>query len=68
MKKLLMATAVLAGLATHAVAADRLTLQLKWVADAQFAGYYVAQAKGFYKAADLDVAISRAAPTSTRAR
>jgi len=43
-------------------AADRLTLQLKWVAQAQFAGYYVAQAKGYYKAAGLDVTIKPGGP------
>ena len=32
-------------------------LQLKWVTQAQFAGYYVAQKKGFYKDAGLDVTI-----------
>ena len=35
--------------------ADKLTLQLKWVTQAQFAGYYVAKDKGFYKEAGLDV-------------
>ena len=33
--------------AQAALAADELTLQLKWVTQGQFAGYYVAQAKGF---------------------
>ncbi len=28
---------------------DTLTLQLKWVTQAQFAGYYVAKDKGFYE-------------------
>ena len=42
----LIASLVLGG---RAQAADNLTLQLKWVTQAQFAGYYVAQAKGFYK-------------------
>ena len=46
----------------RAQAADKLTLQLKWVAQAQFAGYYVAQAKGFYKAAGLDVTIKPGGP------
>ena len=45
-----------------AQAADHLTLQLKWVAQAQFAGYYVAEAKGFYKAAGLDVTIKPGGP------
>jgi NitT/TauT family transport system substrate-binding protein len=40
-----------------ASAADKITLQLKWLPQAQFAGYYVAQAKGYYKAEGLDVTI-----------
>ena len=52
----------LAGLtATAAQAADKFTVQLKWLPQAQFAGYYVAQAKGFYKEADLDVTITNPA-------
>ena len=35
-------------------------LQLQWVAQAQFAGYYAAVEKGYYKAAGLDVAILEA--------
>jgi NitT/TauT family transport system substrate-binding protein len=42
---------------TGAQAAETVTLQLKWVPQAQFAGYYVAQEKGFYKDAGLDVTI-----------
>src|ERR1700726_5348594 len=53
-------TALLAIGAAHA--ADKVTLQLKWVTQAQFAGYYVAQAKGFYKEADLEVAINPGGP------
>ena len=33
----------------------KVTLQLKWVTQAQFAGYYEAKAKGYYKKAGLDV-------------
>jgi ABC-type nitrate/sulfonate/bicarbonate transport system substrate-binding protein len=44
MKKLISA-ALLAAMATGASAED-VKLQLKWVTQAQFAGYYVAQAKG----------------------
>lgn len=36
---------------------DIVRLQLKWVPQAQFAGYYLAQAKGFYAAQQLDVQI-----------
>ncbi|HXX10605.1 MAG TPA: ABC transporter substrate-binding protein, partial [Burkholderiales bacterium] len=46
--------AVVSGLAS---AQDKLTLQLKWVTQAQFAGYYVAKDKGFYKEAGLDVTV-----------
>src|ERR1700742_803559 len=48
--------------ASAANANDQLTLQLKWVADAQFAGYYVAKDKGFYKDAGLDVTIKPGGP------
>lgn len=43
-------------------AADPLTLQLKWVTQAQFAGYYVAKEKGFYDEAGLDVTINPGGP------
>jgi NitT/TauT family transport system substrate-binding protein len=45
-----------------AQAADDVTLQLKWVTQAQFAGYYVAQEKGFYEEEDLDVTIKPGGP------
>ena len=45
-----------------AFAADPLTLQLKWVAQAQFAGYYVAKEKGYYDEAGLDVTIKPGGP------
>ncbi len=38
----------------------KVTLQLQWVAQAQFAGYYAAAAQGFYKAEGLDVTIKEA--------
>ena len=43
-------------------AADKVTLQLKWVTQAQFAGYYVAADKGFYEEEDLDVTIKPGGP------
>lgn len=43
-------------------AADPVTLQLKWVTQAQFAGYYVAKDKGFYEAEGLDVTIKPGGP------
>ena len=64
MKKLVLATGVACGvsLASGAYAADKVTIQLKWVTQAQFAGYYVAAAKGFYKDAGLDVTINPGGP------
>jgi NitT/TauT family transport system substrate-binding protein len=49
-------------LGTSAIAADKVTVQLKWLPQAQFAGYYVAQAKGYYKDAGLDVTIKPGGP------
>jgi len=64
MQRLILAAIVAAalGAAGAARAADPLTLQLKWVTQAQFAGYYVAKAKGFYTAAGLDVTIKPGGP------
>ena len=42
--------------------AGEVTLQLKWVTQAQFAGYYVAQAKGFYEEEGLNVTILPGGP------
>ena len=54
--------AAVAGFGAQAQAADALTLQLKWVTQAQFAGYYVAKEKGFYDEAGLDVTIKAGGP------
>jgi NitT/TauT family transport system substrate-binding protein len=48
--------------APQALAADKVTLQLKWVTQAQFAGYYVAKDKGFYKDENLEVEIKPGGP------
>ena len=40
----------------------KVTVQLKWVTQAQFAGYYAAKEKGYYKAAGLDVSIKPGGP------
>ena len=56
------ATALLALGMGSAEAADKVTLQLKWVTQAQFAGYYVAKEKGFYESAGLDVTINPGGP------
>ena len=44
-------------------AADQITIQLLWVTQAQFAGYYVAKDKGFYKNVDLAVTIKPSGPS-----
>jgi NitT/TauT family transport system substrate-binding protein len=64
MKKFVFATGLACGvsLASGAYAADKVTVQLKWVTQAQFAGYYVAAAKGLYKDAGLDVTINPGGP------
>ncbi len=54
--------AALAVGAASAQAADPVTLQLKWVTQAQFAGYYVAKDKGFYEEEGLDVTINPGGP------
>lgn len=56
------ATAALSFGAFAAQAADDVTLQLKWVTQAQFAGYYVALDKGFYEEEDLNVTIKPGGP------
>jgi class 3 adenylate cyclase/ABC-type nitrate/sulfonate/bicarbonate transport system substrate-binding protein len=50
-------------LATHPAAAlDQVSLQLKWKHQFQFAGYYAALEKGFYRDAGLDVKIREGGP------
>lgn len=64
MKKLMIGAAIgafaLGGVAAEA--ADKVTLQLKWVTQAQFGGYYVAKDKGFYEDEGLDVEIKPGGP------
>jgi NitT/TauT family transport system substrate-binding protein len=66
MKKLVLgalaAGALATGAATGAMAQDDVTLQLKWVTQAQFAGYYVALNQGFYTEENLNVTILPGGP------
>ncbi|MEM9425985.1 MAG: ABC transporter substrate-binding protein [Pseudomonadota bacterium] len=62
MGKYLVTAAALAFGASAAQAADDITLQLKWVTQAQFAGYYVALENGFYEEEDLNVTIKPGGP------
>jgi NitT/TauT family transport system substrate-binding protein len=41
---------------------DKVTVQLKWVTQAQFAGYYAAKDQGYYEDEGLDVAIKVGGP------
>ena len=61
MKRLMISAAGLA-LMAGAAQADDLTLQLKWVTQAQFAGYFVALDQGFYEEEGLNVTILPGGP------
>ena len=64
MKKILTGAVAASFLTGGAWAADDVTLQLKWVTQAQFAGYYVAAAKGYYTDENLNVTIKAGGPDS----
>ncbi|WP_079436711.1 PAS domain S-box protein [Zoogloea sp. LCSB751] len=57
----LFATQVLCGVSS-AHGAEKVALQLKWQHGFQFAGYYVAKERGYYREAGLDVEIREAGP------
>ena len=63
---LLAAVAAATGLAlagsSQGQSLTKVTLQSKWVVQAQFAGYYVAREKGYYRQAGLDVTIKPGGP------
>src|SRR3954453_5040747 len=67
----LLAVVAVAALGSTAQAApqakklDKVTLELKWVAPSQFAGYYAALSKGYYKAFGLDVTLKVGGPSIT---
>ena len=50
------------GLVAGAAMAEDVTLQLKWVTQAQFAGYYVALDNGYYEEEGLNVTIRAGGP------
>lgn len=65
MTKLLTGAAMIVGAmgaTAPAYSMDELTLQLKWVTQAQFAGYYVALHEGLYEAEGLDITINTGGP------
>ena len=61
MKKLMTGT-ILGGIMASGAWAEDVTLQLKWVTQAQFAGYYVAKDKGFFEEEGLNVTILPGGP------
>lgn len=42
---------------------DQVNLQLKWVHQAQFAGFYVAETQGFFKEENIEVTFIQVAST-----
>jgi NitT/TauT family transport system substrate-binding protein len=55
-------TFAVAALLAGTASAEDVTLQLKWVTQSQFAGYYVALEKGFYEEEGLNVTIKPGGP------
>lgn len=66
MKKMFILLVVMIAM-SHAVTAQDETIVFtpQWTAQAQFAGYYVAEAMGFYREAGLDVRIEHPSATSS---
>ncbi len=64
MKKMFILLAVMIAM-SHAVTAQDETIVFtpQWTAQAQFTGYYVAEAMGFYREAGVDVRIEHPSPT-----
>jgi NitT/TauT family transport system substrate-binding protein len=67
-RKIVLLLLSLLAFAPSGEARERVVLQLKWLPQAQFAGYYVAQAKGFYRQQGLDVTIEPGGPDLAPAR
>lgn len=57
MKRIMVLTLFLSIAATSANGQGRIVFTPQWTAQAQFAGYYVAQEKGFYREAGIEVEI-----------
>ncbi len=57
-----LAAVVATATASAAPKLTKISIQLQWVPQAQFAGYYAAQDLGYYKAAGLDVTLLNGGP------
>src|SRR5690606_21315507 len=53
---------VMACVPAHADASDKLRLQLMWTHQAQFAGIYVAESKGYYAREGIDLELIEGGP------
>ena len=60
-----LALTLLLWLTTGSVKAEKFVFTTAWTAQAQFAGYYIAKEKGFYKQAGLDIVIQHPSLTSS---
>ena len=60
--RLIMAACLVSLASQPAAALDQVSLQLKWMHQFQFAGYYAALEQGFYRNAGLDVTIREGGP------
>ena len=60
-----LALTILLWLTTGSVKAEKFVFTTAWTAQAQFAGYYIAKEKGFYKQAGLDIVIQHPTLTSS---
>ncbi|NVN99465.1 MAG: ABC transporter substrate-binding protein [Geobacteraceae bacterium] len=56
--------AIILLMVTNVYALEKATIQLKWLHHYQFAGYYMALEKGFYREEGLDVTIREGGPTA----
>jgi NitT/TauT family transport system substrate-binding protein len=59
---LVVGSAILLGMGGVAEAMEQASLRLKWLTQAQFAGFYVAKAKGFYEEVGIDLTINPGGP------
>src|SRR4029077_2084071 len=66
--RLMLATCLALLAASPAWALDQVSLQLKWKHQFQFAGYYAALEKGFYRDAGMDVEIREGGPDVDNAK
>jgi NitT/TauT family transport system substrate-binding protein len=57
LSKVVLAIGLLVSGSVLAPAAEAVTVRLKWLHQAQFAGFYVAKDKGYYDAVGVDVSI-----------